>query len=120
MDSLGLALDIQLTAGQVHDSLQAPLLVDPVCEYFVADKAYDSDDFRELLKNHGIEPVIPGKKNRTTPIVYDKHIYKERNLVERFFNKIKHFRRVATRYDKTALMFKTGVLLASIVLWLRV
>lgn len=67
----------------------------------------------------GTIPVIPGKKNRKIEVEYDSYIYKERNAVERFFNRIKHFRRIATRYDKTAIMFLGGLMLASILLWIK-
>ena len=68
-----------------------------VSDYLLADRGYDSDSFREQLIQTGTEPVIPSKKNRKKEIKYDKHIYKEKNFIERFFNRIKHFRRIATR-----------------------
>lgn len=67
----------------------------------------------------GAQAVIPPKSNRKTQRIYDKELYKERNLIERMFNKLKHFRRVATRYDKTALSFLSFVHIASIYLWLK-
>jgi len=67
----------------------------------------------------GITPIIPGKKNRIEKIEYDDYTYKERNVVERFFGRIKEYRRIATRFDKTAVMFKAGLVLASILIWLR-
>jgi transposase len=88
-------------------------------EYLIADRGYDCDAFRKLLRSRNIEPVIPGKKNRLKQIEYDKHIYKERNSVERFFNRIKNFRRIATRYDKTATMFLGSLIFASILIWLK-
>lgn len=69
------------------------------------DKAYDSDAIRQLLAEHDVEAVIPGKTNRTQEIVYDKEQYKLRQKVERFFNKLKQFRRIATRYDKLSQTF---------------
>ncbi|MGM0440797.1 MAG: transposase [Chlamydiota bacterium] len=83
------------------------------------DRGYDSDDFRQMLKNRQIIPVIPGRSNRMAPIEYDIHTYKERNAIERFFGRLKEFRRIATRYDKTALMFKAGVIIASIIMWVK-
>ena len=71
----------------------------------LADKAYDSDKFREEIESCGGEAVIPPNRSRSIAIPYDKDIYKERHLVECFINKIKHFRRIATRYEKTALSF---------------
>jgi transposase len=89
------------------------------CEFFLADKAYDVDGFRQALTEDGIKAVIPSKKNRLNPTAHDCHIYKERNIVERFFQKIKRFRRIATRYDKTARMYLTGVMFVSILLALK-
>jgi len=71
----------------------------------LADKGFDSDRFRASIAKAAAEAVIPSNRSRSQAIPYDKHIYEERNLVERFFNKIKHFRRMATRYEKTALSF---------------
>ncbi|WP_058468867.1 IS5/IS1182 family transposase [Fluoribacter gormanii] len=85
----------------------------------MADKAYDIDSFRQALTEGGIKAVIPSKKNRLKPAAHDRHLYKERNIVERFFQKIKRFRRIATRYDKTARMYLTGVLFVSILLTLK-
>ena len=73
-------------------------------DYLLADKAYDIDQFRKNLRDHGIEAVIPSKRNRLFSTSHDKHIYKERNAVERFFQKIKRHRRIVTRYDKTSKM----------------
>ena len=90
-----------------------------VCDALIADRGYDSDSFREVLISKEMTPVIPGRKNRLIPIDYDKHTYKERNAVERFFARVKEYRRIATRYDKTAVMFKAGLTLVSILLWLK-
>ena len=113
-------LKFELSPGQEHDIKSAEkLLGDEVSEYMLADLGYDCDAFRETLITRGTQPVIPGKKNRLKEIKYDRHIYKERNAVERFFNRIKHFRRIATRYDKTAIMFMGGLLIAAILIWLK-
>jgi len=120
VDSFGQLLKIRLTAGQVHDSQMAnELYSKEPCEYFLADKGYDIDAFRLSLQEAGIEPVIPSKINRTHPTTHDKYIYKERNIIERFFQKIKRYRRIATRYDKTARMYITNVLFASILLIIK-
>lgn len=120
VDALGMLLKFELTPGQEHDIKSAEKLVaDDVSDYLLADRGYDCDEFREVLIARGTQPVIPGKKNRLKTIEYDKHIYKERNAVERFFNRIKHFRRIATRYDKTAIMFMGGLVIAAILIWLK-
>ena len=92
-----------LTPGQAHDLTCAePLLegVDP--EALIGDKAYDANPFGDTLTERGITPVIPPKANRTTQRACDFSLYCERNLIERFFNLLKHFRAIATRYDKLA------------------
>jgi transposase len=77
----------------------------PAREAAVMDKAYDSDAMRQVLHDEGREAVIPGKTNRLAEIAYDKEQYKRRQKVERFFNKLKQFRRIATRYDKRSRTF---------------
>lgn len=117
---MGLPLNWVLTAGQTQEITVVDELLDYAGnDYLLADRAYDSDDFRKRLQERNIEPVIPGKKNRRVPVEYDRHIYKERNFVERFFNRIKQFRRIATRYDKTAIMFLGAVTLVGILIWLK-
>ncbi len=81
----------------------------------IADKAFDADPFIATLTKREITPVIPPKANRKTPRLCDFALYRERNLVERFFNKLKHFRAIATRYDKLARNFLAGVQLASVI-----
>ena len=85
----------------------------------LADKGYDADYVVDAVEVMGAEIVIPAKSNRKKPRNFDKALYKERNLIERMFNKIKHFRRVATRYDKTAAAYLAFVFVAGICLWLR-
>jgi transposase len=102
-----------LTPGQAHDLTCAePLLksVDPGA--LLGDKAFDADPFIDVLERRDIVPVIPPKANRKAPRSCDFALYCERNLVERFFNKLKHFRAIATRYDKLARNFLAGVQLA--------
>ena len=103
-----------LTPGQAHDlACAAPLIenVDP--RALLADKAYDADLLIDTLNRREISPVIPPKANRKNPRACDFALYCERNLIERFFNKLKHFRAIATRYDKLAKIFLAGVQLAS-------
>lgn len=87
-------------------------------EALLADKGYDTDAIRAELANAGVKAVIPAKGNRRTPIPHDREKYRWRNLVERLFNKLKNWRRVATRYDKTAESYLGFVALASVTLWL--
>ncbi len=90
---------------------------DPVA--MLADKGYDSDAIRDDLEGRGIEPVIPTKSNRKIQRPVCRKTYAHRNRIERFFNKIKHSRRVATRYDKLASSFLGFVQLATIRIWIR-
>ncbi len=85
----------------------------------LADKGYDANALREAVRNKKAWANIPPKANRRDPVCFSKHLYKARNLVERFFNRIKQFRRIATRYDKLAENFLAAVKLASIRIWLR-
>ena len=85
----------------------------------LADKAYDADRIRHLIQDQGATPNIPPKSNRKWKPCFSKRLYRERNLIERFFSKLKHFRRVATRYDKLAANFLAMIQLASMRLWLR-
>lgn len=84
----------------------------------LADRAYDTNAIRTFLKEKQAVAVIPGKKNRRVIPKYDRDVYKERHLVECFFNKVKNYRRLAIRYDKLACTFKSFLTLASIIVWL--
>lgn len=119
VDALGYPVGIELTAGQVHDIVPAEkLLKDQDSVYVIADKAYDSQELIDLIESKGSIPVIPPRKNRKECREYDKHIYKERHLVEIFFNKIKHYRRVATRYEKLAITYLAMVYIACSMIWI--
>ena len=85
----------------------------------IADKGYDADHLVDGITQTGAAAVIPPKRNRKIQRSYDPELYKERNLIERFFNKLKQFRRVATRYDKLLANFMGFVKLAAIAIWLR-
>ncbi len=87
--------------------------------YFVADKGYDADKVREKLEERGIVAVIPMRRNRKEWRAVDRDFFRWRNLVERCFSKLEQGRRVATRYDKTALSFLGFIDIASIRVWLR-
>jgi transposase len=120
VDALGNPVEFPLTAGQAADVAQAePLMRGYKADAFIADKAYDSDAVVGAAKRQGAEAVIPSKKNRKVPRAYDKHLYEERKKVEWFINLIKQYRRVATRYEKTARNFLGFVHVASIMVLLR-
>jgi transposase len=120
VDALGNPVRFILTGGQVHDILQAEDLIrDFSFDNLLADKGYDADWFRARIAETGAAAVIPSVSARSRAIPYDKHIYRERNVVERFINKIKHFRRIATRYEKTALSFAAMLFLVGAMIWLR-
>lgn len=117
---MGNPVEFILTAGQEADVTQAESLIDGhKAEAFIADKAYDSDAVVAAAKRQGAEAVIPPKKNRRVSREYDKHLYKERKKIEWFINLIKQYRRVATRYEKTARNFLGFVHVASIMVLLR-
>jgi len=104
----------------VHDILQAEDLISGIpFEHLLADKGYDANWLRAHVAEVGAEVVIPSTRSRSQAIPYDKQIYQERNLVERFFNRIKHFRRIATRYEKTAISFAAMLFLVGAMIWLR-
>ncbi|TCK32695.1 transposase [Paraburkholderia sp. BL8N3] len=114
VDSLGRALRLILTEGQVADISCAQELVDGLrFKAVIADKGYDSDAFVKSIRASRAKAVIPPRSNRKIQRRYDRMLYRQRNLVERFFNRIKHFRRVATRYDKLAHSYLTFVSIVS-------
>jgi transposase len=120
VDALGNVLRLLYTGGQVHESTKAEALIAGLpAQNVLGDKAFDSNRFRAHLAQRNTAAVIPSNASRTHPIPYDAHLYKERHLVECFINKIKHFRRVATRYDKTAASFASFVAVAGCMIWMR-
>ena len=121
VDRQGLPLRLGLTAGQAHDAPAALALLDQLAPRTIVlgDKAYDGNAIRDLIEAQGAVPNIPGKSNRKWKPCFSKTLYRERNQVERFFSKLKHFRRIATRYDKLADNFLAMIKLASMRLWLR-
>lgn len=119
-DSLGKPIKILLTAGNVHD-LQPALELVEVCtsQALLADKAYGSSKILSALQGKNMIPVIPPKSNSKNPWEYDKHLYKERHTIECFFQKIKEYRRIATRYDKLQIIYKTFVIIAANLIWMK-
>jgi transposase len=104
VDTNGLPVRLALTAGEAHDNRLAGRLLSRLKSgtMLLADRGYDADWIRALVRQHGAWANIPPKRNRTEALCFSPYLYRARNLVERFFNKIKHCRRVATRYDKLA------------------
>lgn len=120
VDALGNPLRLTLTGGEVHDMTPAiELFTGLHSKYLLADKGYDADSILGVAAAQNQEAVIPPKSNRKNQRYYDKHIYKERHLVECFFQKIKRYRRLATRYEKLASSFGCMVTIASCLLWLK-
>ncbi len=120
-DHKGRPLCFHLTGGEASDySAFDPLIgiAPSKPRMFLADKGYDSNHIRQSLLIHGILPVIPSKANRREPVPHNRDVYKQRNLVERMFNKLKQFRRIATRYDKTRKSFMAFLCIASAKLWI--
>ncbi|SEL98707.1 Transposase [Sphingomonas palmae] len=110
-----------LTAGNVSDVKAAPALLKQAgrMRYLLADKGYDADRLRRSLRDVGAVPVILGRRSRKRTIRYDKDRYRGRHLIENAFRRLKDFRRVATRYDKLAANFLSGVAIATaIAFWL--
>ena len=119
-DSLGRPLRFILTAGQVGDILTASALLTGFhAKAVLADKAYDSNALRQVIANSGAEAVIPSNRTRKVAIPHDAVIYRHRNRIERCFNKLKHFRRFATRYDRRACNFLAFIHLAAAMIWMR-
>jgi transposase len=114
VDALGNPIALALTPGQIHDLVPAPeLLAQADPQAVIADKAFDADTFIDPLLSSGVVPVIPPRSSRKRVRSCDYALYRERNLVERFFKKLKRFRGIATRYDKLARTFLAGIQLAA-------
>lgn len=120
VNGLGKPLRVILTPGQAADAPQVPGLFDQFSPRFaILDKAYDTNAVLEFFENQGTLPVIPPKANRVVQRDYDRQLYKERNLIERFIGKIKQFRRVFSRFDKYARSYLHFIHFACVLIWLR-
>lgn len=118
-DALGRPLRFIVTAGQVGDITQAPaLLAGQSGTAVLADKAYDSKALRTIIADMGAEAVIPSNRSRKIMIPHDTATYKHRNRIERCFNRLKHFRRFATRYERRTIHFVGIIHLAAIMIWM--
>lgn len=119
-DALGRPLRFILTPGQTGDITQAPALLEGrQADYVIADTAYDSRALREVIAGIGAKAVIPSNPTRKYPVAHDRAIYRWRNRIERCFNRLKHFRRFATRYDRRAGHFLSFIHLAAAMIWMR-
>jgi transposase len=117
---LGCPVRFTLTAGQKGDAPQAEPMIEALpAEIVMADAAYDSDRLRDMIAGKGAIAVIPNNPSRARKYPLDKHLYAQRHLVECCFSKLKQFRRVATRFEKTARNYLAVVTIAATVLWLR-
>jgi transposase len=121
VDACGLPITLKLTEGQAHDGRSAQDMLGSIeaGDILLADRAYDSDALRKTLAERGAWANIKPMPGRRTIPAFSDVLYRYRNLVERFFNKLKHYRAVATRYDKQAENYLAGVKLASIRIWMR-
>lgn len=121
VDALGLPLAVTITEGQRHDSVPATELFHACpAKQLLADKAYDSNHFRQMLTTSGCTPIIAPKENRIEKPVFDKDLYRARVEVECTFNLLKQARRFATRYEKTLRNYTAVVALGCAMLWLRI
>ena len=120
-DARGLPLILTLTPGQAGDCPEAARLLDRLKPgtIVLADKAYDADGLRRAIEDAGAAPNIPSMRHRRWKACFSRMLYRKRNRIERFFNRIKHFRRIATRYEKRAANYLAMIKLAAILIWLR-
>ncbi len=119
-DAQGRPLRFILTGGEAHDLTTTPdLLAGVETDAVIADRAYDSNAMRDLIAAAGAEAIIPSKRSRKVAIPHDRLAYRLRNRIERFINKLKHFRHIATRYDRRAVHFLACLHLASAMIWMR-
>jgi transposase len=122
-DAHGNPIDFEITGGEVHDAKAAPQVISKVgeAENFIADKGYDSEKIREQARSKRMNPVIPRKSNSKRPNPeFDSHLYKMRHLVENLFARLKHYRGIATRFEKLARNFRAIVYLACSMIWIKV
>ena len=121
VDANGLPIRLKLTEGQAHDGRSAADMVDGIGagQILLADRAYDSDGLRQSLKERGAWANVKPMPNRKNVPAFSRFLYRYRNLVERFFNKLKHFRAVATRFEKHDANYLALVKLAATRIWMR-
>ena len=116
-------VEMHLSGGQRNDGPEGRVSLETLGKRFegvpvLMDRAYEGNKTRETAIANGHEPIVPPKRNRKDPWEYDKELYKSRNIVERLFRRLKEFRKINTRYDKTDLMFMAFIQFAFVVMWL--
>lgn len=118
-DGLGRPIRLFMTAGQRSDYTGARALLSdlPAAKHLLADRGYDADWFRSALEEKGISPCIPSRKNRKEPIPHDVERYKSRHKIEVMFGRLKDWRRIATRYDRSPNVFLSAIALAALVIY---
>lgn len=117
-------VEMHLSGGECNDGPEGRVSLNTIGTRFdgvpvLMDRAYEGDETRELATANGHEPVVPPKRNRKNPWKYDEELYKERNIVERLFRRLKEFRKINTRYDKTDVIFMAFIQFAFVVMWLN-
>ena len=121
-DAHGNPVDFEITGGEVHDAKAAPKLIGKLkaAQHIIADKGYDAEVIREHIRQAGANPVIPRRSNsnKTNP-EFDAHLYRQRHLVENLFARLKHFRSIATRFEKLARNFKAMLFIACAFIWVK-
>lgn len=121
-DAHGYPIDFEITGGEVHDAKAAPKIIHKVsqAEYLIGDKGYDSEEIREQARSKKMNPIIPRKSNSKKPNPeFDSHLYKMRHLVENLFARLKHYRSIATRFEKLARNFRSLLYLACSMIWIK-
>jgi transposase len=114
-------VDFLVSPGQTHESRYAiGLLMGVEAGFVLGDRAYDGSPIREAIAEMGAEAVIPPHPRRTNPASYDRHLYKARHAIENLFAKLKQYRSLATRYDKTMRNYSAMVAIACLLTWLRI
>jgi len=118
---IGLPIRLVITPGQTYDIQHADMMVEGICAWamLLEDKAYDGNSIRSRLHQQGAFANIPARASRKGLVVFNPHLYKARNVIERFFNKLRYFPRIDTRYDKLGSAFPAMIKLAAIRLYLR-
>lgn len=121
VDEAGRPVRIVLTPGQASDKAAVADMLSglPAARHLVADRGYDARAIVDLVREHGAEPHIPTQRDRKAQRSVSAALYRERNLVERFFNRLKQFRKIATRYEQTARNYLAAIHIASSRIWLR-